>query len=238
MIVYTDAKALEIRTKAELSRDPVLIREINEGLDLHTINQHDFDLPDRLTAKKMNFRLIYEGTAYAYSIDPDFLHLGYSQEDWQNVIDRFFDKYHVLKAHHASDLRRVTTGKYIQIPTGRRYFFARYIKNGESRWPVNQIYNHPNQGFAAEIMALYRVLLRKNLDIDNNPSIRLMTPIHDSNAADVPDNMVKNTAGIMVETYQEIKPAFKELFGYDLVVRYEGDTKVGPNLRKLEAYNV
>lgn len=237
MIVYTDAKALEIRTKAELCKDPILIKEINSGEDLHTINQREFTLPDRLTAKKMNFRLIYEGSAYAYSVDPDFLHVGYTQEDWQEVINKFFNKYHVLKQHHKNDVRRVLSGEPLVIPTGRKYFFQSYIKNGERKWPYNQIYNHPNQGFGAEIMALYRVLLRKNLELDYNRQFRMMTPIHDSVSVDTPLADADTVAKIMLATYKEIKPAFRELFDYGLVVDFEGEVKMGQTLGKLEDYN-
>ncbi len=56
MILQVDASSLEWRTLIEWSRDPVGIKEILDKEDIHTNNQHAFDLPSRLIAKIYLFR--------------------------------------------------------------------------------------------------------------------------------------------------------------------------------------
>ena len=64
MLIQADAKALEWWTAVWLSQDAVGIKEIQEGLDLHTENQKAFGLPSRLIAKKYLFRTIYSCLLY------------------------------------------------------------------------------------------------------------------------------------------------------------------------------
>ena len=56
MWVNADVKSLEIVAVAFLSQDPVLIREILDGEDIHGNNQKAFGLPSRLIAKVFVFR--------------------------------------------------------------------------------------------------------------------------------------------------------------------------------------
>jgi len=56
MLINADVKGLEIVAAAFLSRDPVLIGEILNGVDIHLENQKRFNLPSRLIAKTFVFR--------------------------------------------------------------------------------------------------------------------------------------------------------------------------------------
>lgn len=56
MIINCDVKSLEIVVAAWLSQDPVLIQELNDGVDIHGRNQEAFGLPERVIAKILVFR--------------------------------------------------------------------------------------------------------------------------------------------------------------------------------------
>lgn len=56
MIVNSDAKALEINCAAFLSQDSVLLEEIINKVDIHSVNQEVLKLPSRLIAKIFIFR--------------------------------------------------------------------------------------------------------------------------------------------------------------------------------------
>jgi hypothetical protein len=55
-IVNVDVKNLEGCTFADLAKDKVMTQEIVEKQDLHSNNQRDFNLPNRLTAKRFIFK--------------------------------------------------------------------------------------------------------------------------------------------------------------------------------------
>jgi DNA polymerase I-like protein with 3'-5' exonuclease and polymerase domains len=56
MLVAGDVKGLEIVCAAELSKDPVLCKEIIDKEDIHGNNQKAFGLPSRLISKIFKFR--------------------------------------------------------------------------------------------------------------------------------------------------------------------------------------
>lgn len=59
MLLDCDLSALEWRVGAELSRDPVMIQEIIDGVDMHTNNAINLfgDVKFRQEAKVVSFRL-------------------------------------------------------------------------------------------------------------------------------------------------------------------------------------
>ena len=58
MLIDADLSALEWRVGAELSRDPTMIREIVDGIDMHSNNATNLfgDIKFRQEAKVVSFR--------------------------------------------------------------------------------------------------------------------------------------------------------------------------------------
>ena len=143
MIVNVDASALEINVAAFLSQDPILMREIWNGEDLHTSNQIAFGLPERLIAKILNFRILYGGSAWSFAHDPDFTSVSTKESYWQDAIDAYYSKYKGIHKWHIGLLQTVIkTGKLV-MPTGRTYSFKAEKRNGDIRWPETKIKNYP-----------------------------------------------------------------------------------------------
>ena len=129
MLLVGDAKQLEWIGATYLSQDKVAIDEINREVDMHADNQERFNLPTRLIAKTFVFRLIYGGSAYSYSVDPNFREIG-NEAFWQDVIDKFYTKYSGLKKWHEEILHTATRDRQLVMPTGRIYPFepeVRYV---------------------------------------------------------------------------------------------------------------
>ncbi|HET8687853.1 MAG TPA: hypothetical protein VFM18_14520, partial [Methanosarcina sp.] len=85
-VINVDVKSLEVYTVCDLSGDKVLREELlTPGYDMHTNNQNAFGLPDRVTAKRFIFKLIYGATAYGYANDTDFIDVSRKEEFWQDV---------------------------------------------------------------------------------------------------------------------------------------------------------
>ena len=160
MLLNADIKSLEIYTAAYLSQDKVMMDELLSGVDMHSRNQSDFGLPDRLIAKILGFRILYGGTAYSFINDPDFMYVSKSEKYWANVIDKYYDKYKGLKAWHDSLLEQVIrTGKLV-MPTGRVYSFSPIkTARGDMKWPITNIKNYPVQGTGSDLVTIARVSL-------------------------------------------------------------------------------
>lgn len=144
MLINVDVKSLEVFVAADRYDDKTLQSELLNKLDLHSLNQERFKLPDRVTAKRFIFKLLYGATAFGYTMDSDFINVGYNQKQWQRVIDEFYNKYTGIAKGHEADIKFAKEHGFLEIPSGR-YFNYKPIKTdwGDWKWPLTKIKNYP-----------------------------------------------------------------------------------------------
>lgn len=233
MIVNSDAKSLEVNCAAYLSQDPTLLEEVRGGFDMHSSNQEILGLPSRLIAKIFVFRLIYGGSAYAYSVDADFASCGFSQKKWQEIIDKFYDKYKGLHNWHIKIVREAIETGQLVMPTGRVYKFASSINNkGERVWPRTTILNYPVQGLGADIMTIIRVDFFNRLQ-KLHLQAKIINTVHDSIVVDCPQKEVDTITDLFYNIYMDVPKNFQKLFGVEYNLPLTNEISVGPNLKDL-----
>lgn len=185
-----------------------------------------------MIAKKFKFRLIYGGSAYAYSVDPEFSEVGYSQKKWQEVIDEYYKKYEGLGQWHKYLMHEATTTGKIVCPHGRWFPFQPYLKRGEWVWPRPSILNYPVQGTGADLVAIARVeffrLFRKER-VDGF----LISSVHDSLVCDVPDYEVERTARLIKIAVESVPKLFQERFEIEFPLPLRVEIMVGNNQKDL-----
>ena len=232
MFINADAKALEWICALYLSQDEVGIQEQKDNVDVHSDNQRRFDLPSRLAAKTYLFRLIYGGSAYSYSVDPDFADISTSERYWQSVIDATYDKYRGLARWHTRLMQEASTTGKLVMPTGRMYNYKPTInKRGEKVWPRTTILNYPVQGLGADVMALIRTLIYAR--IRNNKGLMVST-VHDSILIDVPFEEVDSTINVCFESFRVFPDKWKALFGLDWNVPLKVEVQKGSDWGTME----
>jgi DNA polymerase I-like protein with 3'-5' exonuclease and polymerase domains len=222
---------LEWRAVAHLSEDRIAIQEILDGVDFHSENQSRFKLPSRLIAKVFLFRAIFKGSAYAYSVDNDFKHIG-GQKFWQGVIDKFYEKYEGIYNYHIKLMQEATTTGQIVSGTGRIYEFEPKLRRGEMKWPENDIVNYPVQGFSADLMSMIRVSAFNRLKgwREANRCLFVNT-VHDNIVLDLRTDIhgALEVAKIAKSCFQDCGANYKKLYGKELLVPMDTDCKVGIN---------
>ena len=229
MLIQADAVGLEIRVAAFLSQDPVLIKELVDGLDIHTDNQTRFGLPSRLIAKIFVFRLLYGGSAYSYANDPEFMEISKSEKYWQAIIDAYYEKYKGIKQWHIKLVREaVETGKVIRS-TGRVYCFQKYNGN----YKDTQIKNYIVQGTGADIMALARVSFFNRLKKLNYKDCLLVNTVHDSIVLDCKAEYLDVVGETLHAVFKDIPANFKKLFGTDFNVPMTCEVLYGNNWEEM-----
>lgn len=234
MIVNCDAKSLEVNVAAYLSQDPILLKEVASGFDMHQANMEMLRLPSRLIAKIFVFRLIYGGSAYAYSVDSDFSECGLSAKEWQGIIDTFYKKYRGLERWHMRIVADVMHQGYLKMPTGREYQFQTYRdKRGELKWPRTQILNYPVQGLGADLMCIARVSFY-NRFLHSGITGKIINTVHDSIECDVEEKDVKKTAKLFFETFQDIPKDFQAIFKVPYNLPLFCEVSSGPNRKDLK----
>ena len=233
MIVNVDFKSLEVVTAAWLSQDQVMMDEIKAGTDMHEANRVAFNLPSRLVAKVLKFRILYGGTAFSFSKDPDFTPVSKRVDFWEDVIEKYYNKYKGLKKWHDQIIREATTTNRVVSPFGRIFQFEMQKKwNGDMVWPVTDIKNYPVQGTGADIVCMSRVMINKRFH-SANLSSKLISTVHDSIVADVPDNEVDRCCKIFAEEISNTPKYLTKYFGVDFNLPLVGEVSVGPNMLDL-----
>lgn len=213
MLVNADVKSLEVFVAADLSNDTTLKRELLEKLDLHSLNQERFKLPDRVTAKRFIFKLLYGATAFGYAQDSDFIAVGYSQKQWQKVIDEFYAKYTGIAKWHTSIIQQAKEDGYLEIPSGRFYNYRPKQAWDGWKWPLTTIKNYPVQGFGAELVKLARVEAFKRFQASGMEGYFVCT-VHDSLVYDVPSKNVQQIAQILKDSIEHTPALCEEWFDY------------------------
>jgi DNA polymerase I-like protein with 3'-5' exonuclease and polymerase domains len=253
MLINADVKSLELVTAAYLSRDPVMMRELVtvanvmkyypgdkkklDEVDLHSLNQNSFKLPERRIAKIFIFRLIYGGSAVSYTLDSDFNWISKKISYWQDVIDKTYDKYQGLHRWHTHLMQTVTTTGKLVMPTGREYHFQRYSdpKRG-LQWPRTKILNYPVQGLGAELVKLIRIQVARSL-ATQDPRILMVSSVHDSVVLDTPLMFMYNIMGMVKECVEGTPVFFKNSFGIPFDLPLMCEIQYGPNKYNMEEWD-
>jgi hypothetical protein len=237
VLIQADASQLEWRTILELSRDPVGIREVLDKLDTHSINQETFQLPSRLIAKTYLFRTIYNrGKGYAFTVDPNFMHVSTSVAYWDEVGRKFYEKYNGIDKCHLKWGDMVAQGKPIIGPLGRFWPITMgRDKRGDLYIPWTVLTNYPVQGTGADVMMVARVSFWNRLKKKQYfREVKLVSTVHDSIVVDTPEQYARDIANLFYEVFPDVPKNIKAIFDYDWVVPLDCECKYGYNLKDMK----
>lgn len=232
-IFAVDASQLEWRTALELSRDEVGMDEIFRHLDTHSLNEKAFELPSRLIAKVYLFRTIFRGSGYAFSVDPDFMHVSDSPKFWDDVNEKFYKKYHGLDKQHNIWADTVLRGKCIEGPLGRQWKIP--LTPGSVKIPWTTLTNYPVQGTGADVMMLVRLSAKRRIQERKHlHRVQFISTVHDDIKHDTPSEHIEELTDIYYSVFEDLPKNIKKLFGYDWVVPMACEAKYGPNMGNMQ----
>lgn len=233
MIINADVKSLEVVAAAYLSQDPILMKEIHKGVDIHGINQKVFGFPNgkegRLVAKIFIFRILYGGTSYSFANDPSFQSVSTSQKYWEEVIKKFYEKYQILAKWHIKLIEEVTKNSKLIMPTGREYRFT-LTKYGD--WPRTNILNFPVQGLGADLVSIIRVTFYKRFKVAGFKGKLIMT-VHDSIVVDCPKEEVEEIVKLFNQSVSDTPKLYQAWFGKEFNLPMRCEVSTGPNMADL-----
>lgn len=229
-------RSFEWRTILELSRDPVGVQEVLDKLDVHSINEKTFQLPSRLIAKTYLFRTIFNrGKGYAFTVDPDFMHVSTSVEYWDKVGVAFYTKYKGIDDCHNQWKDELEATGRIQGPLGRHWQIPLLNSFGKLNW--NVFTNYPVQGTGADVMLIARLSADRRLKEAGIPFKWRLT-VHDSLVIDTYSKYLPQVAAIFDSVFADVPKNIKKLFDYDWLVPMACETKYGPNMLKMTKYHL
>ena len=236
MLIQCDASQLEWRVAVELSNDSVALSEILNKEDTHSKNQLAFNLPSRLISKIYLFRTIFRGSGFAFANDPEFMHVSSSPKYWDDVNQKFYQKYYGLDAWHKSLAEKVVAGETIHGPLGRFWNISMTTDwKGQLKLPWTIFTNYPVQGTAADVMSIARVSFFNRLKkLGLEKVILLVSSVHDSIVVDAPQKFVELVTQLFLAVFNDLQANIKKLFGYEWKTPLTCEVKWGMNMLAME----
>lgn len=191
VFISADYANLEVYIAAHFSRDPSLLKIVNEGASQHDITAEALGI-DRQLAKTLNFAFQFGASHFkAAKI------LNVSEEEGKRAYDRYWATYSGVKRMMSLCSSKVDLGEYVVNPFGRRRHFQKKHRNP---WDsaYRQSWNSLVQGTGADITskALYRVdkKLRK-LGWGN-----ALFSVHDEIIIQVKEEHAKEAEELLIQT--------------------------------------
>lgn len=216
ILMSVDYKQLEVRVAAAVSKDPVLIKEILAGVDMHSRNaamlllnvpeaefmavindkhhpKHKKYAEARRAAKAVTFGVLYGSTAHGVAAREKI-----DIEICEKFIAQFFRKYKVLAQWIKQQHQLVRQTSKVKTPTGR---FIRFhdLEWANSKWCPDKMQmirrgetervsvNMPIQGMGSDIFQYHKIKVFKYLKKKKMKS-RLVLSLHDGFVMNVKPN--------------------------------------------------
>jgi DNA polymerase-1 len=203
LLVCGDYSQIELRAAAWIYDDPELTKIYVEGHDLHAetaafiagVLIEAVTPEQRSAAKAVNFGSIYGISAEGLAVQA-FADYGIdmSVAEAQAALDRFFDKFRVLKQGRWRHWDRVKAENLVRIGAGRT---VRGEWEAEKRIRFTQSCNLRVQGAAADAM------LRAMIQVHRRMPGAMVCTVHDELLLEVPESGAEDAARVLEEVMVE-----------------------------------
>ena len=250
-VVEVDYKQLEIVALAELSRDEQLIKDCNDGIDIHTeLFRNMFGrVPtdwERKQFKRLSFALIYgsgvKNMAQQAVVSEDVARNFKKTFEkrypgvvaYRDKVRSALEKNRVANAFHDTDTGKPIGTSHYRLPTGRELYYREYVQAYGTKdvdFSYTEICNYPVQAFATGdiVPIMLGRLFRKIQTLPYKDKVLLVNTVHDSIMLDIHKDVIAEVLPIIRETLEEVPQAMEQLFGIKMVVTPKVSISAGPS---------
>lgn len=202
-LITADYSGAELRVLAEMSEDPVFLRALNDGEDLHAqVASRMFKTPVtkeaqpelRARAKAINF-----GLAYGMGVGGLARTLGTHESEAEELLQSYFRSFPKIRAFLDASAQKALRRGYAETLVGRKLWFIDMRRDGKDEASMVRVAkNMPIQGSNADITKLamgriVRAFAREGLDA------RLVNMVHDELVVEASDADAERAQTLMVE---------------------------------------
>jgi len=222
VMISADYAQFELRLAAAMSGDEALVKDFNEGVDIHTktaaevygIPMSEVTKDQRREAKVVNFGIIYGMSAKGLADAT-----GMTVAEAQEFERQYFELRKPIETKLKSYLEQARTEGFVETWFGRRrptpdVKSANFvIRTGAERAAQNM----PIQGTEADLMKLAMIRLNEKLP----KGAEMIMQVHDSIMVECEPGQAEEVGQIMREVMEEVAP--------ELGVKLAVDVKTGKN---------
>jgi DNA polymerase-1 len=219
-IMEADFAQLEFRVAAFLSQDPVAIKEVTEGFDVHSYTAQvitDAGQPTtRQGAKAHTFAPLYGATGYGRTPAEAAYYT------------HFMDKYKGVAKWHSVLAKQALNHGFIKIPSNREFAFPDVKRKRDGTVThFTAIKNYPVQAFAtADIVPLALIEIYKRL-IPLNSCV--VNSVHDSIVMDVHPDEIQKVTTVISDLQSQLVDLINKKWNINFNVPLALDAKIGVN---------
>lgn len=203
-LIQADYSQAELRMAAVLSGDEALSNIYYTGRDFHSETCTNFYGPDftkeqRVTAKTINFRILYGGEAYGFSQQ---LHI--SPAEAQEYIDWWWAQFPDVKKWVRKNHRKILQEGVLESATGRKRRFH-LITDENRHHTLKEGINFLIQSPASDLC------LWSLIQLNDVPFLSTLLTVHDSILFEAPQDRVDESMHIIKQT---MEGAASDLLGW------------------------
>lgn len=244
LMLNVDLSQIEFRIAAAVSGDATMIKEVQDGVDVHTDNAIKIFGADpgspgfsevRTTAKIVTFRLLYGGTAYGFYMDQKMPN--YSLEKWEDIVNKIHAKYPGLASWQKENIKFMKKNGYLRTPSGRFLGFAlKDNKDGSKSYSKRDACNYPVQSMSADTMYIAMCVFYDKLK-EYGCKSKIVLQVHDSMVLDCKKEEVPLLSHIAVEVFEDLPKYLEEYFGWSITVPLTGDCEFGESYGAVRTFD-
>jgi DNA polymerase I-like protein with 3'-5' exonuclease and polymerase domains len=219
-IMEADFAQLEFRVAAFLSQDPVAMKEVSEGFDVHSYTARIITEAGQETSRQV---------AKTHTFAPLYGATGYGRTPAEAAYyTHFMDKYRGVAKWHKTLASQAVGYKFIKVPSGREYAFPNVQRKRDGTVTFfTQIKNYPVQGFAtADIVPLALVEIFNRLKPHRSC---VVNSVHDSIVIDVHPEEVENVVEVVDSVQADLIGLINRRWDIDFNVPLALEAKIGNN---------
>ena len=219
-IMEADFAQLEFRTAAFLSQDPIAMKEVKEGFDVHSYTAKIITDAGQTTSRQ---------EAKAHTFAPLYGATGYGRTEAEAAYyQHFMEKYKGVAAWHKVLAKQALGYRMVRIPSGREYAFPNVQRRRDGTVTnFTAIKNYPVQGFAtADIVPLVLVEIYKRLDTMKSV---VVNSVHDSIVIDVHPDELEEVKFVIEDVQKNLHTLIKQRWNVDFNVPLALEAKAGDN---------
>lgn len=227
-LIEVDVKSAEVRVWASYLKDPILIKELKENIEVYiALAASTWGIPYESISKDSDERKlakgVFLGAMYGRGAQSIAGELGIDIQKAERVVYNFFNKYKNARLWIDSVKREALSKGKIRSIFGRcRRFPLHFISTSEDRSSVErEAINFPIQSASSDANLLAAVRIMEEVKNRNFKSALVCT-VHDSLIFEIPNTELEDMKNIIRDKYKTIE---------EFLVPFELDFKVGEKWR-------
>ncbi|MBI3970507.1 MAG: DNA polymerase I [Chloroflexi bacterium] len=231
VLLAADYAQIELRLAAHITRDPLLIRAFQDGVDVHAATASTvFNVPiDQVTpeqrrlAKTTNFAVLYGISDFGLS-----QRVGITRSEAAPFIKRYLERHTGIKRYIEETLKQARERGYVETPLGRRRYLPELrsgnaaVRSAGERMAINM----PIQGAQADLIKLAMIAVHGDL-AQRGLRTRMLLQVHDELVFEVPRDEFDEVARLVRERMEG---------AMQLIVPITVEMKAGQNWYDMEPY--